>query len=96
MAAALSGVLQGKWQDLAGANDEKEEEHDHHSHQHDLGADVESLKKILNQTDLSKQDKKLPVTLLSGFLGSGKTTLMNHILSNRQGLKVAVIVNDMR
>ncbi len=40
-------------------------------------------------------NKKLPVTVLSGFLGAGKTTVLSHILNNRDNLKVAVIVNDM-
>jgi G3E family GTPase len=39
--------------------------------------------------------KRIPVTVLCGYLGSGKTTVLNHVLHNRVGLKVAVIVNDM-
>ena len=39
--------------------------------------------------------ERLPVTVLSGFLGAGKTTVLNHLLTNADGLRIAVIVNDM-
>ena len=42
-----------------------------------------------------KQQKLVPVSLLTGYLGAGKTTVLNHILANQKGYKVAVIVNDI-
>merc|ERR1719197_1454393 len=36
----------------------------------------------------------MPICLITGFLGAGKTTLVNHILTNSQGLRAAVFVNE--
>lgn len=53
------------------------------------------LRRLKNVVLAVNKHSKLPATVLSGFLGSGKTTLPNHVLRNCENMKVAVIVNDM-
>lgn len=43
----------------------------------------------------TSDDNRTPVTVLSGFLGAGKTTFLNHLLSNQKGLKFGLVVNDV-
>jgi hypothetical protein len=60
------------------------------------GADVQSYNcTSVQEGKPALQAKPLPVTVVSGFMGTGKTTLLNHLLANTEGMRLAVIVNDM-
>lgn len=63
---------------------------------HDTTSSSSSISQLSSRLPTkSPLTKKVPITLLSGFLGSGKTTTLKHLLENRQGIKVGVVVNDV-
>jgi G3E family GTPase len=52
------------------------------------------LERLLSMPSAGRNGDPIPVTVLTGFLGAGKTTLVNRILSEEHGLRIAVLVND--
>ncbi|CAN0257884.1 unnamed protein product [Ectocarpus sp. 6 AP-2014] len=56
---------------------------------------AETTSQLEQDEEEGGSDDRVPVTLISGFLGAGKTSLLQSLLKNRQGIRIGMVVNDM-